>query len=108
MPGTKVCKICGKEYPYCRTILPQGINRWQDVACCPEHAEEYFALIAASRAEDSDVTADKTALAADESAADAAPLTTEKTPTVSNGIPYKAVDTKVNTRKPKRLPYQKA
>lgn len=50
--STRICKICGKEYPYCKTELKDGnIFRWQDVACCHEHGTEYFALIAASRGE---------------------------------------------------------
>lgn len=50
--STRVCKVCGREYPYCKTELKNGnIFRWQDVACCPEHGSEYFALIAASRDE---------------------------------------------------------
>lgn len=48
--NTKICKICGKEYPACTTII-KGVFRWQDVACCPEHASEYFALVAAARGE---------------------------------------------------------
>lgn len=53
--GRRKCKICGKEYEYCKTERGDGVFRWQDVACCPEHAKEYFAQIAASRGE---VTAD--------------------------------------------------
>ena len=50
--STRLCKVCGKEYPYCKTELKNGnIFRWQDVACCPEHGSEYFALVAASREE---------------------------------------------------------
>lgn len=45
----KICKVCGKEYEYCRTFLPTAF-RWQDVACCQEHAQEYLALVEASRA----------------------------------------------------------
>lgn len=49
--GTRICRICGKEYEYCRTALPKGNRfRWQDVACCAEHGAEYFRLIAESRA----------------------------------------------------------
>ena len=48
--STRICKICGKEYPYCKTVLKDGeIFRWQDVACCEEHGSEYFAQIFASR-----------------------------------------------------------
>ena len=48
--NTKICKICGKEYPACDTII-KGVFRWQDVACCPEHASEYFKLVAEARGE---------------------------------------------------------
>ncbi len=47
--GIRVCKICGKEYEYCNTVTNDRF-RWQDVACCQEHATEYFALVAAARA----------------------------------------------------------
>lgn len=46
----KVCKVCGKEYEYCQTKA-DGQFRWMDVACCPEHATEYFTQIAISRGE---------------------------------------------------------
>ena len=50
--GTRICKVCGKEYPYCKTELKIGeIFRWQDVACCAEHGAEYFAEVAAARGE---------------------------------------------------------
>lgn len=45
----KTCKVCGKEYEYCKTKA-DGF-RWMDVACCPEHATEYFKKIAISRGE---------------------------------------------------------
>lgn len=48
--GIRKCRVCGKEYEYCKTHRRDTIFRWQDVACCPEHAAEYFALIEASRA----------------------------------------------------------
>ena len=47
--ATKICKICGKEYPYCKTFRPVDVFRWQDVACCEEHGSEYFAKILESR-----------------------------------------------------------
>jgi len=48
--STRKCKVCGKEYPYCKTELKDGnIFRWQDVACCQEHGAEYFALVAKAR-----------------------------------------------------------
>jgi hypothetical protein len=31
--------------------VPEGTNRWQDVACCAEHAMQYFKEIAISRGE---------------------------------------------------------
>lgn len=46
----KICKVCGKEYEYCQTKA-DGAFRWMDVACCPEHATEYFKEIAISRGE---------------------------------------------------------
>ena len=46
--GIRICKVCGKEYEYCHTLLP-GVFRWQDVGCCIEHAEEYFEQIRRSR-----------------------------------------------------------
>lgn len=39
---TKICKVCGCEYPYCKTASKPGVIRYQDVACCPEHAVQYF------------------------------------------------------------------
>lgn len=48
--ATKICKVCGKEYPYCHSLrLNAGVFRWQDVACSPEHASIYFARIEESR-----------------------------------------------------------
>lgn len=49
--GTRICKICGVEYPYCRTNRPSEVFRWQDVACCPEHGAMYFDKILESRGE---------------------------------------------------------
>ncbi len=49
--GYRKCKICGKEYEYCTTERSNTIFRWQDVACSPEHAAEYFHAIAVSRGE---------------------------------------------------------
>lgn len=49
--GTKVCKVCGKVYPYCKNWGNNGIFRWQDVACCEEHGQQYFEEILRSRGE---------------------------------------------------------
>ena len=49
MAATRICKICGREYPFCYTNRHDNAFRWQDVACCPEHGTEYFNRIAASR-----------------------------------------------------------
>lgn len=49
--GMRKCKICGCEYPYCKTITHNRF-RYQDVACSPEHATEYFRRIELSRATD--------------------------------------------------------
>ena len=49
--GTRICKICGVEYPYCKTEYKEGVFRYQDVACCKEHGSEYLAKVIASREE---------------------------------------------------------
>lgn len=49
--GTRKCKICGCEYPYCKTITKNRF-RYQDVACSPEHGAEYFRRIELSRLTD--------------------------------------------------------
>lgn len=49
--GKKICKICGKEYPYCKNWNNTDIFRWQDVACCEEHGKEYFAIVMRARGE---------------------------------------------------------
>jgi hypothetical protein len=49
--GYRICKVCGEQYEYCHTEVPAGLNRWQDVACCPEHAAIYFEEIARARGE---------------------------------------------------------
>lgn len=49
--GKRICKICGAEYEYCRTMYRDtNIFRWQDVCCCQSHGSEYFAKVMASRA----------------------------------------------------------
>lgn len=48
--GTRVCKVCGAEYEYCRTRYRDNtIFRWQDVACCQSHGSQYFAAVLAAR-----------------------------------------------------------
>lgn len=49
--GTKICKVCGKVYPYCKNWNSNDIFRWQDVACCEEHGKQYFAEVLAARGE---------------------------------------------------------
>lgn len=46
----KICRVCGKEYFTCvnSKALYTG-DRWQDIACCVEHASEYFAEVYAVR-----------------------------------------------------------
>lgn len=56
--STRICKVCGSEYPYCKTELHNNIFRWQDVACSPEHASIYFAKIEESRKKTSNVNTD--------------------------------------------------
>lgn len=50
--ATKICKVCGKEYPYCKNWNSNDIFRWQDVACCEEHGKEYFAQVMKARGEE--------------------------------------------------------
>lgn len=58
MGATKICKICGVEYPYCHTNIANQY-RWQDVACSKEHAAQYFAQIAESRGQSLDSLPDE-------------------------------------------------
>lgn len=55
--GTRICKVCGKEYEYCKTKSETA--RWVDVACCEEHATEYFKAIAISRGETKSISKTK-------------------------------------------------
>lgn len=47
--GIRICKVCGKEYPYCKNWNSADTFRWQDVACCEEHGKEYFAAVMRAR-----------------------------------------------------------
>lgn len=47
--GTKICKVCGKEYEYCKTWNNNNRFRWQDVACSPECGAIYFEQVEAAR-----------------------------------------------------------
>ena len=50
--ATKICKVCGKEYPICINTIKKDYNstfRWQNVACSPACGSEYFRLVALSR-----------------------------------------------------------
>lgn len=55
--ATKKCRVCGKEYEYCHTLVrvPGGF-RWQDVACSPECGTAYLAQIEASRSVNTDTS----------------------------------------------------
>lgn len=53
--STRICKVCGKEYSYCKTWLGTNKFRYQDVACSPKCGAEYFAIIAASRSENKNI-----------------------------------------------------
>ena len=50
MQGTRKCKVCGKEYSYCKTWVSSDIFRYQDVACSPECGAAYFKQVEAARA----------------------------------------------------------
>lgn len=49
--GTRICKVCGKEYEYCHTVRPYSVFRYQDVACCPEHGAIYLKEVRVARGE---------------------------------------------------------
>ena len=51
--GTRIGKVCGKEYEQCKTWLSTDKFRYQDVACSPQCGAKYFAEIEASRAKES-------------------------------------------------------
>lgn len=62
--ATKVCKVCGKTYPYCRSLrTAEGVFRWQDVACCQEHGSEYLAAVLKSRGQSNAALSDAPAKA---------------------------------------------
>lgn len=47
---SKECRVCGKIYKACRTAnVPDGIFRWQDVACSPECGGVYLQRVMESR-----------------------------------------------------------
>lgn len=85
----KTCKVCGKQYETCRTLKPiLGRDRWQDVACCPEHGAQWFAAIYASRAGET--------TAADEAAA------AQETPTEVVEAAEDNGETEVKAKQPRR------
>lgn len=46
----KKCRVCGKEYEACRSARRgDGVFRWREVACSPEHGAIYLEQILASR-----------------------------------------------------------
>ena len=47
----RICKVCGKEYEYCKTWASANKFRYQDVSCSPECGAKYFAMIEASRSD---------------------------------------------------------
>ena len=56
--ATLKCRVCGKEYEACRSAKRvDGVFRWQDVACSPEHGAAYLNLIRKSRATEHDAVA---------------------------------------------------
>ena len=54
----RTCRVCGAEYNACATP-GRGAFRWQDVACCREHWNEYYEQITASRMTETDEKANK-------------------------------------------------
>lgn len=56
--ATLKCRVCGKEYEACRNARRvDGVFRWKDVACSPEHGAIYLNLIRESRANKHDAVA---------------------------------------------------
>ena len=52
--ATRVCKVCGKPYEYCKTWNNTNKFRWQDVACSYECGVKYFQRVEESRMEKAD------------------------------------------------------
>ena len=47
---SKECRVCGKMYKACRAAnVPDGVFRWQDVACSPECGSVYLQRVMESR-----------------------------------------------------------
>lgn len=60
MAGKLNCRVCGKEYEGCRSAKTDPtLFRWQDVACCPEHGEEYLRRVLESRGQAPEKKQDK-------------------------------------------------
>ena len=51
MKVMKTCKVCGKEYEYCKTFRPSVGFRYQDVACSEKCGSIYLTEILKSRGE---------------------------------------------------------
>lgn len=49
MSSMAECRVCGKAYKPCRTVVQNGVFRWQAVACSPECGAEYLRRIEESR-----------------------------------------------------------
>lgn len=50
MAQTLKCRICGKNYIPCKSAISNNSAfNWREVACCPEHGQEYLKRIIASR-----------------------------------------------------------
>ncbi len=49
--AVRKCRVCGKEYEACRTMMNRAVDvfRWQEVACSSECGAEYLRRIAESR-----------------------------------------------------------
>lgn len=48
----KKCRVCGKDYPACRSARRgDGVFRWKEVACSPECGAIYLARVLEARGE---------------------------------------------------------
>ena len=53
----KKCRVCGKEYEASRSARRgDGVFRWREVACSPEHGAIYLAEVLAARSQAAEQT----------------------------------------------------
>lgn len=86
----KKCRVCGKDYPACRSARRgDGVFRWKEVACSPECGAIYLARVLEARGEAENAPETKQA----ESAA-TTEAQVEKTPVAKRGRKKKVEEAK--------------